>query len=112
MQEGQKIGELPEEDQAKARLMVDLEKDVLLQWIGLIYLTLEEMGVQKVITPYTSARFQIRPSACLKTYEDGVAYLHLLSPLSGHQPPKIELLPTPEGQAAANCWTNRAQSVL
>jgi hypothetical protein len=54
MQEGQKIGQLPVEDQAKARLMVDLEKDVLLQWIGLIYLTLEEMGVQKVDGPSTA----------------------------------------------------------
>lgn len=28
--------------------MVDLEKDVLLQWIGLIFMTLEELHVDKV----------------------------------------------------------------
>ena len=36
------------QEQKKARLLVNLEKDVLLQWIGLIFMTLDELHVEKV----------------------------------------------------------------
>ena len=48
MQEQKQIEQLPPEAQKKARLLVDLEKDVLLQWMALIFLTLKELDVKQV----------------------------------------------------------------
>ena len=48
LREGQDIEKLSPKEQKKARLLVDLEKDFLLQWIGLIFMTLDEMRIEKV----------------------------------------------------------------
>ena len=48
IREGEHIEKLDPQQQKKARLLVNLEKDVLLQWIGLIFMTLDELHVNKV----------------------------------------------------------------
>lgn len=51
MQEEREIEQLPPDARRKARQMVEIEKDVLLQWIALIFLTLKDLDCEWVSLP-------------------------------------------------------------
>ena len=113
MQEQKQIEQLPPEAQKKARLLVDLEKDVLLQWMALIFLTLKELDVKQVPPshPATQPQQSQGKHETLHRRQGALANATgcMYPPAQSGPSPSFDDAPAHRGLQTSAHWTGRAR---